>query len=367
MKPGGSSSIRHVGLLLVMAYALLFVAISVDIMVRVWDWRFRFETPLDVLAILYFESIRTLLTVAGVTIAGLAAWRSRRRPALLYLGLAVAFSTVAYTKAMGFGVFPGQVQEAVATALRERDTPEWLLMALFAHPQWALWLALPPLILFAAGYPRPLTPADVAGSGAAGREGAMRSVAVAGTDVARSAREATVSVMRQGLVRPAPLWALGFAAAAVHTAALHTGTAGSGARVNLVALAVLAAAGAVCLTLLRAGGRAASAAEAVPLSWLRRGALASMAMFVLAAISGVVLPGGAIAAGAFSLAPAAMAAGLFMAVVTVPGPPVLLLPPPAAPPAAAPSGGALREVEASASLAPEPGELPGDSHLSEAG
>jgi hypothetical protein len=313
----GSSVGRHVGIAVLVLYALIFVALSIDIMVRVWALRFSFDSPIDVVVLLYFESVRSLVTVAGLGIVGLAAFRGRQQPALRHFAAAVAFATIAYTKAMGFAAFPGALQESLAVALRERAVPEWLLLTLFAHPQWAVWLVVPPLLLFAAAYPRDVTAVDIMGTGEGEREGAMRGVAVAGSDVGGAARRLTVWLLERRLLAPAPLWSIAVAGAAVHTAVLLNGGPARGVLVNVGAVVFFALAAAACITLLRAGADRAGAAEQLPLVWLQRGSAGTLALFGLAAIAAAT-SAGVLSTGAFSLAPAAMAGGLFMAVVSAP-------------------------------------------------
>jgi hypothetical protein len=323
--PGG---LRNAGLVVLGLYALIFVLLSIDIMVRVWGSRFHFDSPLDVLALLYLESVRTLVTLAGVTIAAVAAYRARQRPALVWFAAAVLFATVAYTKVMAFGGFPGTLQEQVALALRAREVPDWLLLTVFAHPQWALWLALPPLLLFAGRYPRKLQAREILGT-EDGREGTLRSVAVAGGDVGSAARRMTAALLQAGALRPAPLWTAALIAAVWHTAALQTGTARTGVVVNVAAAMAIATTGAVLLTLFRTSSRQGGLPEKLPLRWMQRGGEAALVLFAIAAVAGLALPGGAISTGAFSLAPVALAGGLFMAVLKVPS---SLEPEPAAPP-----------------------------------
>jgi hypothetical protein len=307
---------RNVLLGLLSLYALL-VVLSVDIMVRVWQLRFGFDSPVDVVVLLYFELVRSVLTLAGLGIAVLAAVHAGRQPALGHFSIAVAFATVAYAKAMGFAAFPGAMQEALATSLRERAVPDWLLLTVFAQPQWAVWLMVPPLLMFAAGYPRRLTVDDVMGTQVGERQGTLRNVAVAGSDVGSVARRLTVWLMERRMLEPAWLWGAALAGAVVHTAVVLNAGHGGTVLVNVGAVVMLALAAATCITLLRAAADRAGGAEQQPLVWLQRGSVATLAMFGLAATA-ATLPAGALSTAAFSLAPAAMAIGLLMAVVSAP-------------------------------------------------
>jgi hypothetical protein len=295
---------RLAALAVLLLYGLLFVALSVDIIVRVWGTRFGFQTPVDAVALIWFEAMRALVTLAGLAIAAVAAARARWHPALLHLAFGLAFASIAYTKAMALAWFPGAGQAALARALLAADVPQWLLRVVFGHPEWAVWLALPPLLLLAARYPRPLTPDELVRNDGGDRTGAMRSVALAGADVGSIARTATAALLERGRLRARPLWLLGSAGAVLHTGTLIAGPAAVAAVVNIGAAIVIAAAAAVFLTLARAGLRAAPAGTAAPLLWLRRGAAAGMTLVALSAVAGM-LPGGVvISTAAFSLAPA---------------------------------------------------------------
>jgi hypothetical protein len=299
-------------------YGLLFVVLSIDIIVRVWNWRFRFESPLDVLALFYFEGTRTLITLAGLGVATLALARARRQPVLLWFGLGVAFATIAYTKAAGFDAFPGAMQHHIASALRSADVPQWLLLVLFAHPEWAMWLAVPPLLAYASRYPRQLDPGDVTREEKGARAGAMRSVALVGSDVGGMARSAAAKLLRRGWLEGPRLWLLGAVPAALHTAALLSGTTRTDAITNAVSMVVFALAVALFVTLLRANRLRSDLDEAVPFRWLWRGGVTALALFALSAIAGTLLPGNIVSVAAFTMAPAALAAACLIAVVSTP-------------------------------------------------
>src|SRR5687768_5487750 len=100
-------NLRRVWLALLALYTLLLVALSIDILFRIWDWRGRFESPLDVAALFYFEGVRTLTTVAGLALALWAVRRTAARAGLCELPFALLLATIAYTKLAAFRGFPG--------------------------------------------------------------------------------------------------------------------------------------------------------------------------------------------------------------------------------------------------------------------
>jgi hypothetical protein len=260
-------------------FALFFVFLSSDIMVRIWSWRSRFEHPLDVAFLLYMESMRIIVTVAGVAVAVTAARRGARDTAPLALG--VLFLTIAYTKLIAFDGFPGERQEQLALWLRARGVSQHALAVFFAHPEWSLWLALGGLLLFAARYPQSVTADDVTRSGADDRAGAMRSVALAGTDIGALARRATSHALSRGWLNGRVVWSTALIAAAVHTTAARI--ADGALIVHVIAITVALLPVSVLVALVRADLMIADVAARQTLVWLRRGALAGLALFALAA------------------------------------------------------------------------------------
>jgi hypothetical protein len=302
-----------------LVYGLIFVALSIDVLARVWTSRFQFETPIDVVVLLYFEGTRALITVAGLVVATVAYLRARQHPALGWLGLGLAFATIAYTKAAGFDAFPGAAQHDIATALIAARVPRWLLLVVFGQPEWALWLALAALLAFARLYPRPLAPDQVTRRSARPRTGTMRSVALAGTDVGALARTAAQGALARGWL-DGRVWLLAGLAGAGHTAALRAGLpyAWAGAAALLVAAAPLA----VLFALLRAGAAVADEAARQPLAWLRRGGAAGLALLAAAAVMTPLLPQVQVGSVLLSLAALAVAACCLMAVLRLPRAPL---------------------------------------------
>jgi hypothetical protein len=304
---------RRVWLALLALYALLFVALSVDIMVRIWEWRGRFESPLDVAALFYFEGVRTFTTVAGVAIAVWAAQRTTARAGLRELPFALLLATIAYTKVAAFRGFPGAQQERLAGMLQEARIPPVVLDVVFAQPAWTAWGALAACVLLVAQYPRRLESTDIAASGEADRRGAMRDVALAGTDVGALSRRAAARLVSVRWLRPSVLYPLSLAVGIGHALAARS----VGFVAHVLALLVAAAVVAMLVSMFRAAFAVAADQERVVLEWLRRGVLAGGALFVVSGVAAIALRGSVIAVAALSLAPAAVLVGVAIAVSKV--------------------------------------------------
>ncbi|MEX1182815.1 MAG: hypothetical protein WEF86_06240 [Gemmatimonadota bacterium] len=296
---------RHaVAIGVLLFHALIFVLLSADIMVRVWDWRGRFETPLDAAALLFFEGLRCVVTLTGIAMTVFILRRARSSPSLLRLAYALALTTIACTKLYGYDGFPGALQERAAISLLAHGTPRWLLQVVFGQWQWAAWLAAASFVLVAAAWPRRLTPADVHAGGARDRAGAMRSVAVAGADVGSLVRSLTAYLVRGGWLEPRRVLAVVGAAAVVHTALLFMADGAARTAVNVAAVVAGGAVAGICVTMFRAGWNAADEADRPFLVWLRRAALSALALF--ASSSAAAVAGAAfLSTAALSLAPAA--------------------------------------------------------------
>ena len=299
------STSRRAIIALLALYALLFVGLSLDILERVWDWRARFESPLDVAALFYFEGMRALTTFAGVVIACAAAARARARPGLQELPVALLCGTIAYTKLVAFRGFPGAQQERLAAALHDARVPPLLLHIVFAKPAWTALLAIVAAMLLLARFPQPLSAADVDASGARDRAGALRGVALAGADIGGLTRRAAAWFARGPWSRPGRLYPVTAAVALGYAAAAHVAHGGAAVLLHMLAAAAAAVGVAVCVALYRAGAAQATGRDAFLLRWLRRGCLAAGALFVFSGVTAVALRGGAVPVAALSLAPAA--------------------------------------------------------------
>lgn len=309
--------LRRALLALLALYALVFVALSNDIMVRVWDWRMRFESPLDAAVLLYFEGVRAATTTAGIAVALWAAARVRAHPHLRELPFAILLATIAYTKLVAYRGFPGEQQEHLARWLQEARVPRFMLELVFAQPVWTAWLALAASVLLLAGYPRQLVAADVVQSGEADRRGALRDVAVAGADVGDLSRRAAAAFLSSGWTRPASLYsaaaALGFAHALLARAADGLVLVA----VQAVALIAAAIGVAAVVSLFRASHAIATPDERGVLMWLRRGVLAGGMLFAVSGVAAILLRGAVIPVAALSLAPAAALVGVAVAVARI--------------------------------------------------
>jgi hypothetical protein len=310
------SASRSAALATLLLFALVFVALSIDLMARVWHERAGFETPFDAVFLLYMEALRSLVTLLGVAIALLVATRAGTRAAFGGLAFGVGFATLAYTKLIGFAGAAGIVQERIAVWLRLNGVPPHLPLVVFAIPEWAYWPALAAFILFAARYPRPLTADDILHSGAADRTGAMRSVTLAGADIGGLARHWSASAVRRGWLRGRMVWPAALVVAATHTATLLVWP--WPLVVNLLALAVALGPIAVLIALVRASYDVADERERAPLRWLRNGVFAALFLFVTAAVATPLLPGLPVGEVALSLAPALLAACWLVAALRAP-------------------------------------------------
>ncbi|CAN5643996.1 hypothetical protein BH23GEM9_BH23GEM9_07040 [soil metagenome] len=308
---------RKAAFAVVLLYGLVFLALSIDVMARVVDWRTKFEAATDFIVLLYFEGMRALIVASGIAVAILAMQGGRRHPALRWLSLGVGLLTVSVAKALT-GALPGAAQEAAARALLGRGVPPSVLAVVFAHPEWTAWLALPPLLLFATAYPRPLDAADVHASGGADRRGALRSTRVAGADVGSLARSLTARLIEHGWLRGASPWLAALVLGATHTAALRTTTGAARISIMILAAAIALLAVAVLMTALRAGFFAAEAPEKRPLTWLRRGALCALSFLAFAAAAELIWTGPVSGASALFLAPLALLACTAVAVLQTP-------------------------------------------------
>lgn len=309
-QPGsGAGTAARIASVLLVSYAALFIVLSVDILVRVWDWRARAKA-IDVLAIFFFEISRSVVTLIAIALVIYMIVR-RDAPRWRPLMLAIAFAAIWHTKAFGFAAFPGELQEAVAIWLRARRVPQVLLTLAFASPAWALWGALAALVRFSVVYPQPLTARQVISAGGADREGMMRGSAVAGADVGDVMRRLSAWLLRRGALAPRALIALTIAWSALFQITGHY------VAMKVVAAFVMAIVAGVVITSIRA--TAESATSGVSRDFIRRLGLVPLVgvtMFALSAAASALLRDkpfvGVVLLG---LAPAAAAACLLYAVV----------------------------------------------------
>lgn len=309
------SVIRQIALAALLLFVLTFAALSVDVMARVWSWRARFTSPFDVAFLFYLEGVRSIVILAGIAIAASAGRRAALTTSAAALAFGVGFATLAYAKLTAFARFPGDVQERTAVWLGERGLTPDILSIFFAQPEWAAWLALAAFLMFAANYPRPLTPDDIALSGVHDRRGAMRSVALAGIDIGALARAATAFALSRGWLRGRVVWTAAAIIGIAHTALLRALPADIA--VNLLLLGSACVPVAVLLALLRAGASVAADTRRAPLLWLRRGALYGLALFAGGALITQLLPALPLGAITLSVAPAAIAACWLIAVLEI--------------------------------------------------
>jgi hypothetical protein len=294
-------------------YRLVFVALSVDVMVRIWGMRGKFESPMDVVTLLFIEGLRTLVTLGGVAVAWQAARQASRRAVPAALAFAVSFATIAYTKAMTYGAFPGAVQEEVAKAFTRWHVPKPLLLVVFAQPEWAAWLALAALTVFAAQYPRRITAEDIRESGKRDRSGTMRGVAMVGADIGAFTRDRTARALESGAITPRRIWLFAFVCAVLHTGALIVSPDRIDILVHVGAAIVAAPLLACCVSLFRGSGVASTEHQRSLLEWVRRAAVAGFVLFVLSGFALLIPALAAFGFVGFALTPVAVLIGVAIA------------------------------------------------------
>ena len=248
-------------------YALVFVALAVDVAVRLWTMRARFESATDAPALIAADLVRAAVGTAAAAVGVWLAW-SGRRAATRALGLMLLFADVAYLKVFA-GSFPGFMQERLAHALLSAGISQRILTFVFGDAVWAMWLALAAFVRFAVGFPRPLTPAAIVAAGDADRRGALRSVSFAGADVGAAFRGLVAKLRARGWLGTAPVW---LTAAALGTLAALTEDSIPARTAGWVLFGVFAGIG---ITAARAGRVEAGPHERDVFDWLVRAAAAA--------------------------------------------------------------------------------------------
>jgi hypothetical protein len=305
---------RRIVLGVLLLAAAVTAALAVDVIHRVLAWH-AFDVA-DRAVLLAFESLRVLLIAGGVTLALLAERRSTDAPALAAFGTGALLLALAAARALT-GPMPGPGQQALATALLDHGLPQTLLGIVFVHAEWVAWLALPPLLRFAATYPRTVTPGDVLASGRADRRGALRNVTLAGTDVGVLARRIAARLLERGWLESRRLWAFAVVMAAAHTAALLMLPRDSRSIVQPAAAGVAALVAAVVIALLRAGFALSESGDRAFLRRLRTGTAAAAALVLVVVALEIVPVGGFVGAVALYLAPLALIAGALAGLLAV--------------------------------------------------
>jgi len=307
------SNAKTAALAFLTIYRLVFVGLSIDVMVRIWGMRDRFESPRDVVLLLFIEGLRTLVTLGGIAVAWQAARRASKGMVPAALAFAISFATIAYTKAMTYGAFPGAVQEEAAKAFTRWNVPMPLLLVIFAQAEWAAWLALAGVTVFALQYPRPVTSQDVHDSGLRDRSGALRGVAMAGTDIGRITRNWTAALLDGGGLRAGRIRAYALTGAVLHTTSLILSPTRGDFLVHISAAAAAGPLLACCVALFRAGAFIATDHQKSLLDWVRRAAVGGVVLFVLSGIALLVPALAPFGFVGFALTPVAVLVGVAIA------------------------------------------------------
>lgn len=276
----GPQPMARIAAIVVGVYALIFVALALDVAIRIMALRSGFDRVSDAFQLAGGEIVRAVVGFVIIVI-GVRLAQDRLRPAARRFAFFLLFLDVWYLKSFS-GNFPGFAQERFANALLQIGVPSRLLQLVFGEPIWALWLALAALILFSLEFPGPVSSAAIRAGGREDRRGAMRSVALAGADVGATFRRAVSGMIETNLLRPRVVWPT---AAVV---GLFVALDSPGSIVAFAGWILFGACSGIAITALRAGREAATASDLEVLLWLRRGVLvAAFAGLVFAALSGL--------------------------------------------------------------------------------
>jgi hypothetical protein len=308
-------SARRAALLPAFLLAVLVLVLALDTVLRVLEWRDRLETS-GYVTLLAFESMRVLLVAGAAALALLAERQSRRHAEAGWFGLGALLLAVAAARTLA-GPLPGAGQEALAGALLARGVPQTVLAIVFVRAEWVAWLALPPLLHFAACYPLRLRSDDVLLSGVRDRAGALRGVPGAGVDVGLLGRRFAATLLDRGWLNMGRLWAAATVTGALHTAAvvLLTGPARTTVSVAAALFALLAAA--VFIALLRANWHAGEPSERGFHGSLRSGAALTAVLLVVTVVTTMSGTGLALGAVTLYLAPLALLLAALRAITLV--------------------------------------------------
>jgi hypothetical protein len=283
-------------------YATFFIFLSVDVLLRVWEWRSRLESS-DVGTLFFFEASRSVVTVAMIALLLymlVCRSGSRWQPLMVALG----FLAVWHTKAFGYSGFPGEYQERLALWLRAHHIATWLLAVVFGSPTWALWAAVAALVRFSTVFPSRVTPATIRASGSADRTGILGGSGVAGLDLGVLFRALSAAALQRGMLRPrilgsiAVIWSIAFQIAGKHLVVQIAGALLTGLAMGVV------------ITNMRASQPTHTAI------WLGRAVLAGSGLFAMSAAATFLMRGGSPLPGVVLLgvAPIAAVAGVWRAV-----------------------------------------------------
>jgi hypothetical protein len=313
------SAARRSGLALALVLALAVCGLAIDALVRVVSWRDRLETT-GFVALASFEVLRIILVAGAMVLAVIAERRGDAHAAVPWFGLGMLLLSVAVARGLT-GPLPGAGQEALATSLLARGIPLQVLAILFVRAEWVAWLALPPLLRFAANYPRVLTGADVTSGALAARAGTLRGVPGAGADVGVLLRRLAARALAGGWPDSVRVRVAAAVAGALHTLAVVY--LEGAARVVIAAAALLVGllVVALVLVLLRAGSVVASSSGVAFHAALFRGMGVTAGLLLIAALTSAVGVAQTLGTVALYLAPLTLLAAAFRGVIVIPAAP----------------------------------------------
>jgi hypothetical protein len=304
-----SATLFRLAVLPLLAYAILFAVLALDVVARLVAGAGHQEAG-NLALLLFFESMRALRVLVGLSLVVLLLVRSVQRADARALALFLLFGVIAYAMAFAGGGYVGPFQEWLTGTLRAAGFSRSQLYVAFGYAPWPAWLALGGLIRFAMLFPTPLAPESVDRSGGRDRAGMLRSVPGAGADVGALFRKLAAAAMRRGVLRPLPIWSAVIVAAAL-SIALRTH-----AWRSFLWLPYLAGV-AIAITCFRASYDAGDPDAKHRLRWIARGGLAALGLFMAAGLAGL-RSGPAGAVGVFvllTLAPGALLLGLGLGVL----------------------------------------------------
>jgi hypothetical protein len=255
------------------AYLGFFAILSVDVLVRVFVTRGRFEQATDAATLIALEFTRSVIIIATLAVA-LRLARAARRPAAQTFSLLIALLGIWYAKAFGYAAFPGYLQEWMAGRLLAAGAPRPLLVFLFGMPEWAIWLALAAGLIVSSSWPSAVLPDAITRSGASDRAGMMRSHALAGADVGAAFRITAARAVAHGWLRPRVVWSVLGLAGVAHSF-------GTGLALRIAAVALFAAGCAVAITNVRASFANAPERAQWRILWTTQAAITAAAAFLV--------------------------------------------------------------------------------------
>lgn len=268
------TSFMRIASILVLAFLVLFLILSIDSLVRLWSARRGMDNSFEAATVLSYQFAHAVITLIGIALSA-RVFRRAQPPGAAAFAWMLAFLTLWYTKTFGFANFPGAFQSWLAEHLSAAGLARNAAILIFGAPAWAAWLALGAALRVSVCYPRQITPDDIAAPGARDRRGLMRSVALAGLDVGLAWRRLAATALRSGLLRAAVIWPTVLTAGLAASLLPHLGA---------LFVALYACGGAIVITNLRAGLEIANGIQRRRLLWMAQAGLTALLAFVLAGV-----------------------------------------------------------------------------------